>query len=289
VLGDIATLYARYELCETTAVDSAEKPRLQIEDIIGPLPLGVVIIEREQADDPLSLRVMAVNAAADRFSPVPITPHVGRRIIDDFPDAPEQGTIALYNGVLDSQESTLVPELRYDFGDGNVSYAETNCIPLDEHRLMIVFRSLDDEKNTERMREALQVREKLYQAQQALLEQLSAPVIPVREGILVMPLIGRIDASRGASIKEGLLGAIAQHRARFVIIDVTGVAAIDSHVADVIISMSSAARLLGTETILTGLQPAVAQVLVELGVDLIGLKTQRTLQSALESIWNWQR
>lgn len=266
--------------------DLSEKPSLRIEDVIASITVGIVIIEREQPDDPRSLRVMAANAAADRFSPVPITPHIGRRILDDFPEAEAQGSIGLYNGVLDSQTPTLLPEHRYDYGDGNISYAEVNCVPLDEHRMMTVFRSLDDEKDTERMREALTVRERLYQAQQALLEQLSTPVIPVRDGILVMPLIGRIDSSRGEAIKAGLLSAIVQHQARVVIIDVTGVSSIDSQVADMLVAMATAARLLGTEAILTGLQPAVARALVEIGVDLGGLQTMQTLQSAIESRWN---
>jgi rsbT co-antagonist protein RsbR len=105
--------------------------------------------------------------------------------------------------------------------------------------------------------------------------------MPVQEGILVMPLIGAIDSERAALLMDSLLRAIERHRARIVIMDVTGVPLVDSQVAQTLMQAADAARLLGTKTILVGVRPELAQTIVGLGLDLRGLVTCADLQSGV--------
>jgi anti-anti-sigma factor len=96
-----------------------------------------------------------------------------------------------------------------------------------------------------------------------------------------MPLVGGIDSARAALLMDSLLGAIERQRARTVILDVTGVPLVDTHVAQVLLRAAAAARLLGAEPVLVGLRPELAQTIVGLGVDLSGLTTQADLQSGV--------
>jgi rsbT co-antagonist protein RsbR len=116
---------------------------------------------------------------------------------------------------------------------------------------------------------------------QATVRALFNPVVPVLDGVLVMPLIGVIDTERAGVLLVSLLKAIEQHRARIVILDMTGVPLIDTHVARVLLQANNAARLLGARTVLVGLRPELAQTIVALGVDLADLVTQADLQSGV--------
>jgi anti-anti-sigma factor len=113
------------------------------------------------------------------------------------------------------------------------------------------------------------------------IRELSTPVIPIYEGILVLPLVGAIDSRRATEITEGLLEAIAQHQADVVILDITGVSVVDTSTANHLLMTTRAAGLLGSRVVLTGMSPEVAQSVVHLGVDLQGLVTFANLQAGL--------
>jgi anti-anti-sigma regulatory factor/HAMP domain-containing protein len=115
----------------------------------------------------------------------------------------------------------------------------------------------------------------------ATIREVSSPVVPVLDGILVMPLIGVIDSQRATTITVALLAAIEQHRAKIAIIDVTGVPLIDTQVAQALLQAAGAARLLGTSTVLVGLRPELAQTIVGLNLNLTGLVTRADLQSGV--------
>lgn len=121
-------------------------------------------------------------------------------------------------------------------------------------------------------------------AQQRLLDtvrELSTPAIPIYDGILVLPLIGNIDTGRAGQLMEAVLFSIQRERSSVVIVDVTGVALIDTGVANHIIQVTQAARLLGANCMLVGIKPEVAHTLVQLGVDLSGIITRSNLQSGV--------
>ncbi len=122
---------------------------------------------------------------------------------------------------------------------------------------------------------------KITEQQQAMLT-LSTPVLQIRDQILVLPLIGTIDSARAAQIVEQLLNSIVDTQASVVIIDITGVPIIDTAVANHLIKTIQAAKMLGADTIITGISPANAQTLVTLGVDLSMMTTRGSLRSGVK-------
>lgn len=129
----------------------------------------------------------------------------------------------------------------------------------------------------------VQERERLIGEQQATIQELSTPVLQVRERLLILPIIGMLDSKRATQLTEQLLGAISSNRAQVVVIDVTGVAAIDETVANHLVETVRACRLMGAGVILTGLSPEIAQTLVTLGVDLSVMNTVGDLQGGIEA------
>jgi rsbT co-antagonist protein RsbR len=123
-----------------------------------------------------------------------------------------------------------------------------------------------------------------YETQARLLEvvrELSTPVIPLYRGILVLPLVGTIDSSRSAQIMDALLAAVVRDQASVVILDVTGVAVVDSGVADHLLRSIRATSLLGASCVLVGISPVVAQTMVALGVDLSEVVTRGDLEAGV--------
>ncbi len=125
-------------------------------------------------------------------------------------------------------------------------------------------------------------RERTIRQQQEAIRELSTPVLQIRERMLLLPIIGVIDTHRAQLITESLLRAIRANRAKVVVIDVTGVATIDSRVANHLLQTVTAARLMGATSIVTGLSMEVAQSLVALGIDLGRFNTVGDLQGGLE-------
>lgn len=116
----------------------------------------------------------------------------------------------------------------------------------------------------------------------ALLE-LSAPLIPVFENITVMPLIGTIDTERAKQIMDNLLHGVVKHRAEVVLIDITGVPVVDTMVAHYIIQAAEAVRLVGSQCMLVGIRPEIAQTIVNLGINLNKFVTKNTLKKGIEA------
>jgi rsbT co-antagonist protein RsbR len=141
-----------------------------------------------------------------------------------------------------------------------------------------VITALDYQQVIDELQESLANQERLRET----VQELSTPIIPVYSGVLVLPLVGRIDSARSQNITEALLEAIAREQAELVLLDITGVAVVDTSVANHLIQTAHAASLLGSQVVLVGISAEVAQTLVQLGVDLGKLKTLSNLQSGLE-------
>lgn len=124
-------------------------------------------------------------------------------------------------------------------------------------------------------------REDTIQQQREEMEELSTPVVELWDGILAMPLIGTLDTYRGQMVSETLLGAIAEGGAEMAILDLTGVPAIDTRMAQHLIRAVAAARLMGTDCILSGIRPQIAQTIVHLQIQLGNIRTTATLSGAL--------
>jgi rsbT co-antagonist protein RsbR len=128
----------------------------------------------------------------------------------------------------------------------------------------------------------IHARESTMRKQQEAIRELSTPVLQIRDRLLLLPIIGVIDSQRAVLITESLLQAIRANRAKVVVMDITGVATIDSKVANHLLQTVTAARLMGALVIVTGLSSEVAQALVELGIDLTRLNTVGDLQGGIE-------
>lgn len=120
-------------------------------------------------------------------------------------------------------------------------------------------------------------KERIIVEQQAVMRDLSTPVLELRPGLLLVPLIGLIDSDRALLLTQQLLEAIAANRAKTVVLDITGVAAVDSAVANHLMQTVQATRLMGAHTLISGLSAENAQTLVRLGLDLTPLNTVGTL------------
>ena len=125
-------------------------------------------------------------------------------------------------------------------------------------------------------------RERVIRQQQDSLLELSTPVLQVRERLLILPIIGVLDETRASQLTEQLLGGIRSHRAKMVVVDITGVADVDEGVADSLVRTVDASRLMGAEVIITGLSSKIAQTLVTIGVDLSKMRTVGDLQGGIE-------
>jgi rsbT co-antagonist protein RsbR len=125
-------------------------------------------------------------------------------------------------------------------------------------------------------------RERIIREQQEAIRELSTPVLQVRERLLILPIIGVIDPHRARQLTEQLLRGIRANRAKVVVIDITGVPAVDSTVANHLVQTVDASRLMGATVIVTGLSSEIAQTLVAIGVDLTKMKTVGDLQGGIE-------
>jgi rsbT co-antagonist protein RsbR len=128
----------------------------------------------------------------------------------------------------------------------------------------------------------VQERERVIRQQQDSIRELSTPVLPVRERLLILPIIGVLDTERARQLTEQLLNGIRTHRAKVVVIDITGVPDVDESVANNLVRTVDASRLMGASVIITGLSPLIAQTLVTIGVDLSKMDTIGDLQGGLE-------
>lgn len=125
-------------------------------------------------------------------------------------------------------------------------------------------------------------REKIVRQQEEAIRELSTPVLQFREGLLILPIIGVLDTHRARQLTEQLLFAIRAHRAKVVVMDITGVPTVDSKVANHLVQTVEASRLLGANVVVTGVSPEIAQTLVTLGIDLSRLNTVGDMQGGIE-------
>ncbi|HJZ50211.1 MAG TPA: STAS domain-containing protein, partial [Roseiflexaceae bacterium] len=119
------------------------------------------------------------------------------------------------------------------------------------------------------------------EAQRGVINEMSVPILPLTATALVLPLVGVLDSTRLQILQERLLHSLETSAARHVILDITGVPLVDSQVAQGLMRATQAARLLGTEVVLVGIRPEVAQAIVDLGIHLEGVITHSTLQSGI--------
>jgi rsbT co-antagonist protein RsbR len=128
----------------------------------------------------------------------------------------------------------------------------------------------------------LEEKERTIAAQQEELRETSTPITEIWDGVLTLPIIGTLDSSRTMTVMEKLLSRIEADRAKVVVMDVTGVTAIDSQISHHLIQMMRAIGLMGADAILTGIRPEIARAMTNLQIDLGGMITRSTLSEGLK-------
>jgi PAS domain S-box-containing protein len=186
--------------------------------------------------------------------------------------------------VIDTGIAKLNFEEPQSRSDGAISWLRTSKIPLLDAAGEIVgmlgmYEDITEYKRIEDERALLQ--EQIIRAQQDALAELSTPLLMISDTTMVMPLVGTVDSRRVGQIMDTLLNGVAASRASTVIMDITGVAIVDTQVANAFIRASQAVSLLGAQVVLTGIRPEVAQTLVQLGVDLRAIITRSTLRDGI--------
>jgi rsbT co-antagonist protein RsbR len=168
--------------------------------------------------------------------------------------------------------------------DGSEFPVEISLSPMETEAGLQVIGSIRDitaRQQAEQERARLQA--EMIQAQEALLHELSSPLIPITDQVIVVPLIGTINERRSKQIAASLLQGIGASRVHSVLIDITGVPVIDTQVAKMLVETAAMIGLLGARVILSGIRPEIAQTLVSLGVSLRGIETCASLQSGLSA------
>lgn len=145
--------------------------------------------------------------------------------------------------------------------------------------LLVISVDITEQQQLAEERASLQVQ--VIEAQQAALRELSTPLIPLSQHVVLLPLVGIIDSNRAQQVIETLLTGVTDHCAQLAILDITGVQVVDTQVADALIRAARAVKLLGARVMLTGIRPEIAQTLVQLGVRLDDIQTRGSLQVAV--------
>ncbi len=220
---------------------------------------------------------------------VPGVPHedvIGMNVVDFTQPEMREQSIRMQKRVQ-AGESAFA-EFEAKGPDGQPTWVAARAFPImQDDRVVGQIGILSDITPQKRVEvERAQLQEQVIKAQRRALQELSTPIIPVMDRIIVMPLIGSIDSLRAKDITRALLAGISQYRAKIVIVDITGVPLVDSGVADHLNKTIMAARLKGAQTIVTGMSDAVAEAIVELGIDWSGIQTLSDLQTGLITALN---
>jgi len=227
-------------------------------------------------------RYMIVNRYAASVMSAEPEDIVGRPDTELFPAE----VIREWRGREDRAKRTGAPinyEDEFDVGNETRSFLGTLVPLFDSAGKLYAYAGIStdvtDLKRSEKERARLQ--QELLLSHKAALRELATPIIPITDEVVVMPLIGPIDSNRAKDVQRKLIEGIVEYQATFAILDLTGVTIVDSMVAGSLIKAAQSARLLGATVLLTGIKPQVAQVMVQLGIDLQDVVTLGSLKSGI--------
>jgi rsbT co-antagonist protein RsbR len=209
---------------------------------------------------------------------------IGTKVMDIIHPDSRPIVIERVRRMADGGEPLPMTEEKFVRLDGTPLLVEAAAAPIifeGAPAIQVAVVDISERKKSEAALHRAAVQEEVIRSQEATLRALATPLIPVGEGVLVVPLVGAVDAGRAKQLLEALLAGVAAHRARTAIIDVTGVPDLAMDVADGLLRAARAVRLLGAQAVLTGLSPAIARSLAGAGVDLAGLTTRATLRDGI--------
>ena len=284
--------------------DPTPLPELSVLSVLDDIP-EMAFIYREDG------MLMGINSACERLLGVPRELVVGRFNLFDNAQVLAPGLLDGYRAAFRG-ESRIIPATEVNIAGGNdlgvevtttVRWVETMAVPLDRRpdgtaayllgiqrdvtelmgvrtEIAAARQKIDFQRDTI---DSLEAARRQIEAQKATIEALSTPVIEVWEGIITLPLLGHFNAERASAMTSQLLDAVVRTRAKYAILDLTGIAVIDTTTGDHILRIVSAVGLLGATGVLVGIQAEIAQMLVGLGVELGRVRVHQNLRQALKA------
>ncbi len=209
---------------------------------------------------------------------------LGKGAVDFIHPSLREKVLERIRNIAGTSAATRPTETLFVRLNGEAVNVESNGSPViyqGNPAIQVVFRDIDDRKRAEAIARQNDVQSEVIRVQREMLLAVSTPLLPLREHIVLMPLVGTMDDARGERATQTLLQGIGKHSARIAILDVTGVPEIGPAMAEALRQTIQAAQLLGAEVVVTGIQPAIARTMIELGLDMSGIITRGTLRDGI--------
>ncbi|XXX81437.1 PAS domain-containing protein [Sorangium sp. So ce134] len=252
-----------------------------VDAVIQHLPLPVFVKEAQE------LRYLEMNQSGSDLCGIPREAFLGRTDHECLPPELARRLEEVDRRVFAGRQVLDLPDELVPGRAGDVRTLRTLKVPIydDDGEPKFLIGISEDVTERRRAEEALRQSEReLRDAEERLREtirQLLTPVLPIDDGILVVPLVGHVDSQRSEQFTGALLSSIEQHRAETVIIDITGVPIVDTAVVDHLLRAIRAAELLGAHCIVVGISPRFARTVADLGIDLGSVVIRRNLQAGV--------
>jgi rsbT co-antagonist protein RsbR len=276
-------LFSR-DITEQKEVERARDLYIQT---IQQLPYGISIYEALDSNDINQLILRGYNSQAKAF-----LSHydqlIGKSITELYPNFTEN--LEYTNTFLSVIQTKQSVSIEQPYSDNDLQgFFSTTIFSLPNQHIGVIYEEITERKRSEEALRQAMLQEEIINAQKAALDELSTPLIPISDNILVMPLIGTMDTRRAQQVMDTILYGLNETGSGFLIIDITGVTIIDTQVANAFIRAAHAAKLLGAQVLLTGIRPEVAQTLVGLGIDLSNIITCSSLQRGIAQATSMQK
>ena len=278
--GNVIGILGTYEdITDLKHTEEALRESQQLfQTLFAHLPVAVLL---KTASDG---RFVLWNAASEELFGLRAEDVIGKTDYDFFPREQADAFRARDREVLEHRLTEVIPEETVTSPTLGQRIVRTTKVPLYDEQgrptyLLVICDDLTERRLAEQ--ERLILKERIIEAQQHALRELSTPLLPLSKRVVLLPIIGSVDTQRALQLIETLLEGVAEHRADIALLDITGVQVVDTQVANTLIQAARAVRLLGAQVVLTGIRPEVAQTLVHLGVDLGGILTRGTLQDGI--------
>ena len=246
-----------------------------LEALVENSPSNISVINLEK-------RILLCNRAGEIAMERPRAEFVGKTQYELFGEAVVREWDVSDRQVIESR-TPLTVENVMPLSDGDHTFLSVKfpLINADDQVYAIgnVVTDISDQKRAAQERAIFQ--QQIIDSQQAMLRELSTPLVPIADGVVAMPLVGTINSERAQQIIETLLEGISERHAETAILDITGVKMVDTYAAQALLRAAQAAALLGARVVLTGIQAEVAQSLVQIGADLSQIVTRGDLQAGI--------